>query len=68
MGGINLVKRDLYLICGVIVLALALGIGIFLSESIQTGAWGLSFRLEGQPPVGPAGVDQLKQYGAASSK
>jgi peptidoglycan-N-acetylmuramic acid deacetylase len=32
---------------------------------LETGAWGLSFRAEGQPPVGPAGPRQLAQYDAA---
>ena len=49
----------------VILLTGALVIGIFGSRSIQTGAWGLSFRTEGAPPVGNAGSAQLQQYDAA---
>ena len=58
-------KRDIYILAGVVVLALVLGVGIFLSENIETGAWGLSFRTEGQPPVGPANASVLKDYDAA---
>ena len=35
------------------------------SRAIQTGSWGLSFRTEGQPPVGNASQDALRQYDAA---
>jgi peptidoglycan-N-acetylmuramic acid deacetylase len=65
MGGMNMRKRDLYLICGVILLAVALGVSIFLSESIETGSWGLSFRIEGQPPVGSASASVLRGFDAA---
>ena len=65
MGGMNVQTRDLYLICAVMALAVALGVGIFLSESIETGAWGLSFRVEGQPPVGSASASVLRGFDAA---
>ena len=39
--------------------------GQYLGAAIETGAWGLSFQAEGQMPIGPAGVDELKQYDAA---
>ena len=58
-------KRDLLIIGFVILVTAALVIGIFGSRSIQTGAWGLSFRTEGAPPVGNAGSAQLQQYDAA---
>ena len=58
-------KRDFYLICGVIALAICLGIGIFLAETVETGAWGLSFRTEGQPPVGTVNRSVLQGYDAA---
>ena len=32
---------------------------------LETGAWGLSFRTEGETPVGNATKEQLAQYGAA---
>jgi peptidoglycan-N-acetylmuramic acid deacetylase len=49
----------------VILSTIALVIGIFSRQSIQTGAWGLSFRTEGSPPVGNAGSAQLSRYDAA---
>ena len=58
-------KRDLWIFCGVVALAVFLGIGIFLSESVSAGAWGLSFRTEGQPPIGPANAATLSRYHAA---
>ena len=58
-------KRDLYVLFGVILMAIGLGIGVFFTESVETGAWGLSFRTEGQPPVGPANSAVLARYDAA---
>ena len=58
-------KRDLFIIGFALLVTAALVIGIFSSRSIQTGAWGLSFRTEGAPPVGNAGSAQLQQYDAA---
>ena len=40
-------------------------IRVFVEGSVETGAWGLSFRQEGSAPVGSAGADQLRQYDAA---
>ncbi|MBO7184176.1 MAG: delta-lactam-biosynthetic de-N-acetylase [Oscillospiraceae bacterium] len=58
-------KRDVYILAGVLVLALCLGIGIFFAETVETGSWGLSFRTEGQPPVGTVHSGVLKGYDAA---
>ncbi len=58
-------KRDIYILAGVVVLAICLGIGIFLTETVETASWGLSFRAEGQPPVGPANETVLSGYDAA---
>lgn len=57
-------KRDLWILAGVMALAVVLGIGIFWTENIQTGSWGLSFQTEGQPPVGPANGAILSRYDA----
>ena len=65
IGGMDMRKRDLFIIGFVILVTIALVIGIFSRHSIQTGAWGLSFRTEGAPPVGNAGSAQLQQYDAA---
>ncbi len=58
-------KRDLWIIGGVILVALVLTVGIFHAESLPTGSWGLSFRAEGATPVGPANSVTLAKYNAA---
>ena len=58
-------KRDLLILTGALVLAGVLALGVFMGSTVQTGAWGLSFREEGLPPIGTAGADQLKSYDAA---
>ena len=58
-------KKDLWILLGAICAALVLAITQFVNSAITTGAWGLSFSQAGQPPVGPAGADVLKQYDAA---
>ncbi len=58
-------KRDLYIFIFAIAIAVAVSISIFSSGAIATAAWGLSFREQGAAPIGTAGADQLKQYGAA---
>ncbi len=50
----------------IIVLAIVLcGVLLFMSfsgEILETGNWGLSFPVEGQPPAGPASVSDLKKF------
>ncbi len=58
-------KKDLWIIVGALVAAIALMLGQFAGTAVETGAWGLSFQTPGQPPSGPAGVVQLQQYDAA---
>ena len=58
-------KKDILIALGAVIAAIALGISQFRGMALETGAWGLSFRTEGQPPTGPAGVKQLQQYDAA---
>ena len=58
-------KRDLYIVAGVILVALCLTVGIFRAETVETGAWGLSFRTEGAPPVAPVEQNILQQYDGA---
>lgn len=43
----------------------ALGALFSAQTAIPTGSWGLSFRLEGQPPVGNATAEALRRYDAA---
>ena len=58
-------KRDIEMILAAIGVAVGVALGIFFRSTLETGAWGLSFRQEGAAPIGNAGVDQLKQYDAA---
>ena len=57
-------KRDLLILLLTLVLAAGVAVGIFVTDGIETGSWGLSFRTEGAPPVGNAGRDQLRAYDA----
>ena len=58
-------KRDLILVAGAIVAAVVLTVAVFVGRALETGSWGLSFRENGNPPVGNAGAGQLKKYDAA---
>ena len=58
-------KRDMVILWVAILTAVALTVSIFSHQALETGAWGLSFRTEGAPPVGPAGSAQLARYDAA---
>ena len=58
-------KKDLWILLGAVCAAMILGLTQFTYSAITTGAWGLSFQQEGQPPVGPASADVLKDYDAA---
>lgn len=58
-------KKDLWIAIGAVCLAIILSVTQFWGLAIETGAWGLSFPAEGQPPTGPAGQKQLQQYDAA---
>ena len=58
-------KRDIYILAGVVALAICLGIGVFWGGTVETASWGLSFRSEGQPPIGPANSAVLKSFDAA---
>ena len=57
-------KRDLIIIWAAVLAAIALAVSIFSHQALETGSWGLSFRTEGAPPVGPAGAAQLQQFDA----
>ena len=57
-------KRDMTIIWIAVLAAVALAVSIFSRQALETGSWGLSFRTEGAPPVGPAGTAQLKRFDA----
>ena len=58
-------KKDLWIVALALCAAAALVVSQFALPAVETGAWGLSFRQEGAPPVGPAGTAQLERYDAA---
>ena len=58
-------KRDIGILIGALAAAIAVAVRIFAGSAMQTGAWGLSFRQEGAPPIGNAGMDQLRALDAA---
>ncbi len=57
-------KKDLWILIGALCAALILALTQFFGSAIATGSWGLSFRQEGQAPIGPASVQELEQYDA----
>ncbi len=57
-------KRDLILLIAALAVALALSIQVMAGTAIETGSWGLSFRVEGQAPQGPASQEELNKYNA----
>ena len=57
-------KKDIWILVAAVCIALVLVLGQFVGGAVETGSWGLSFRQEGQPPVGPASADTLQQYDA----
>ncbi len=58
-------KKDLWIAAGAICAAVIMALSQFLSDTIPTGAWGLSFQQEGKSPIGPASVQELKKYDGA---
>lgn len=57
-------KREIWLIVICAVMAIILGLAQFGGAALETGAWGLSYQKEGQPPVAPASPEILKKYNA----
>jgi len=57
-------KKDLWIVLGAVCAAIVLTLSQYAGHTVQTGAWGLSFRQEGQAPIGPASVQQLQKYDA----
>ena len=58
-------KRDLLIIWLVILVTVALVAGVVGNQSMETGAWGLSFQTEGMPPIGTVDSAHLNRYHAA---
>lgn len=58
-------KRDILLLAGAFMAVVAIVIAQFTHETIETGAWGLSFRQEHTTPIGPASAEELSRFNAA---
>ena len=58
-------KQDYGVLALAVLMIAAMVMVPMMGGVIETGAWGLSFRTEGSPPIGPAGSDELRQYDAA---
>ena len=57
-------KRDLVIVAVALVGAILGAVKVFSQGILETGSWGLSFRQENMPPVGPASNEQLRKYDA----
>ncbi|MBO5078441.1 MAG: polysaccharide deacetylase family protein [Oscillospiraceae bacterium] len=58
-------RKDIIIIAGAVLAAVLLTVAQLTQSAVQTGAWGLSFQQEGQPPSGPVGARVLAQYDGA---
>ena len=58
-------KRDILLLLGAFMAVAALILSQFTHKTIETGAWGLSFRQEHTAPIGPASSEELSRFNAA---
>ena len=58
-------KKELWILCGVIIMAVILAVSQFITPAVSAGAWGLSFRQEGQPPSGPVDNQTLWELNGA---
>ena len=53
-----------YLAVGILAVVILI-VAQFTNNALETGAWGLSFRQENAPPIGPASVEELSRFNAA---
>lgn len=58
-------RRDWFILALALLAAGAAAFGVMRGAVLETGSWGLSFREPGVPPLGNAGVDQLRELDAA---
>ena len=57
-------KRDICIVFAALIFALIYGIHLMMTNIMSTASWGLSFRTEGEAPIGPASDAQLSKYDA----
>ena len=58
-------KKEFFLLLGAVAAIAALIVSQFTHKTIETGAWGLSFRQENTAPIGPASSEELSRFNAA---
>ncbi len=58
-------KRDIFLLLCAFLAVTAMVLVQFSNDSVETGAWGLSFRQENTAPIGPASSEELARFNAA---
>ena len=58
-------KRDIFLLLCAFAAVTAMVFVQISAESVETGAWGLSFRQDNTAPIGPAGSEELQRFNAA---
>lgn len=58
-------KRDIFLLLCAFAAVTAMVFVQISAESVETGAWGLSFRQDNTAPIGPASSEELKRFNAA---
>ena len=58
-------KKEFFLLLGAVAAIAALIVSQFTHTTIETGAWGLSFRQENTAPIGPASSEELSRFNAA---
>ena len=58
-------KRDIFLLLCAFAAVTAMVLVQFSAESVEAGAWGLSFRQENTAPIGPASSEELARFNAA---
>ena len=58
-------KRNIALSLAALLAVAALVTVQFLDNTVETGAWGLSFRQQNAPPIGPASSEELSRFNAA---
>ena len=58
-------KRDVIIVVCILLFAVVMSTILIFGNAVETGSWGLSFRTEGDSPIGPASTAQLDKYDAA---
>ena len=58
-------KRDVFLLLCALMAVTTMVLVQFSAETVETGAWGLSFRQENTAPIGPASSEELGRFNAA---